>query len=57
MALAIPESRTLITALSSQLKADGPSSETRGQIVGVRESLNGRENMAGRKVKNGEKSP
>ena len=34
-----------------------PSSETQGQIVGARESLNGRENMARRKVKNGEKSP
>ena len=33
------------------------SSEAQGQIVGARESLNGRENMAGRKVKNGEKSP
>ena len=28
-----------------------------GQIVGARESLNGRENMARRKEKNGEKSP
>ena len=28
------------------------SSETQGQIVGARESLNGRENMARRKVKN-----
>ena len=34
-----------------------PSSETQGQIVGARESLNGRENVARRKVKNGEKSP
>ena len=34
-----------------------PSSETQGQIVGARESLNGRKNMAWRKVKNGEKSP
>ena len=34
-----------------------PSSETQGQIVGAKESLNGRENMARRKVKNGEKSP
>ena len=34
-----------------------PFSETQGQIVGARESLNGRENMARRKVKNGEKSP
>ena len=33
------------------------SSETQGQIVGARESLNGQENMAQRKVKNGEKSP
>ena len=29
------------------------SSETQGQIVGARESLNGRENMARKKVKNG----
>ena len=35
----------------------GTSSETQGQIVGTRESLNGRKNMARRKVKNGEKSP
>ena len=33
------------------------SSETQGQIVGATERLNGRENMARRKVKNGEKSP
>ena len=33
------------------------SLETQGQIVGARESLNGRKNMARRKVKNGEKSP
>ena len=33
------------------------SSETQGQIVGARESLNGKKNMARRKVKNGEKSP
>ena len=33
------------------------SSETQGQIVGRRESLNGRKNMTRRKVKNGEKSP
>ena len=31
------------------------SSETQGQIVGTRESLNGRKNVALRKVKNGEK--
>ena len=35
---------------------ESTSSETRGQIVGTRESLNGRENVARRKVKNGEKS-
>ena len=34
-----------------------PSLETQGQIVGARESLNGRKNMAQRKVKNSEKSP
>ena len=33
------------------------SSETQGQIVGARESLNGRKNKARRKVKNSEKSP
>ena len=33
-----------------------PSSETQGQIVGARESLNGRENITRRKVKDGEKS-
>ena len=33
------------------------SSQTQGQIVGRRESLNGRKNMTRRKVKNGEKSP
>ena len=33
------------------------SSETQGQIVGVREILNEWENMAWRKLKNGEKSP
>ena len=31
------------------------SSETQGQIVGARKSLNGRENKARRKVKNGQK--
>ena len=33
------------------------SSETQGQIVGTRESLNGWKNVARRKEKNGEKSP
>ena len=41
---------------TSQTCADS-SSETQGQIVGTRESLNGRENMARRKVKNGENEP
>ena len=36
---------------------ENASSETQGQIVGTRKSLNGRKNMARRKVKNGEKSP
>ena len=31
--------------------------ESQGQIAGARESLNGRENIARRKVKKGEKSP
>ena len=35
----------------------GASSETQGQIVGARESLNRRKNVARRKVKIGEKSP
>ena len=35
----------------------GSTSETQGQRVGARESLNGRKNMTRRKVKNGEKSP
>ena len=34
---------------------ENSSSETQGQIVGTRESLNGRKNVARRKVKNGEK--
>ena len=33
------------------------SSETQARIVGERESLNGRKNMARRKVENGEKNP
>ena len=33
------------------------SSQTQGQIVGARESLNGQKNKARRKVKNGQKSP
>ena len=33
------------------------SSETQGQIVGARESLNGRKKMARTKVKNGRRAP
>ena len=33
------------------------SSETQGQIMGARESLNGREKMARTKVKNGRRAP
>ena len=40
-----------------KLGPKAPSSETQGQIVGAKESLNGRKNKARRKVKNGEKSP
>ena len=46
----------LTLGLNSNPSPD-PSSETQGQIVGTRESLNGRKNVARRKVKNGEKSP
>ena len=45
-----------IDACSSRLCRYLPSSETQGQIVGARESLNGRKNKARRKVKNSEKS-
>ena len=40
-----------------QSSSSQASSETQGQIVGARESLNGRENKVRKKVKNGEKSP
>ena len=47
-----------INDLPNCLNTGSPtSSEPQGQIVGARESLNGRENKARRKVKNGEKSP
>ena len=46
-----------IDACSSRLCRSLPSSEIQAQIVGARESLNGRKNKARRKVKNGEKSP
>ena len=39
------------------LSETSASSETQGQIVGARESLNGRKNMERRKVKNDEKNP
>ena len=42
---------------TTQFNISRASWETQGQIVGARESLNRRENMARRKVKNGEKSP
>ena len=41
----------------SQSSRNRTFSETQGPIVEARESLNGRENMARRKEKNGEKSP
>ena len=46
-----------VNYLISTYTAAWSSSETQGQIVGARESLNGWKNMARRKVKNGEKSP
>ena len=46
------------TPFSSELVTySNSSSETQGQILGVRESLNGWKYMARRKVKNGEKNP
>ena len=45
-----------IDACSSRLCRSLPSSEIQAQIVGARESLNGRKNKARRKVKNSEKS-
>ena len=51
------QSNSLIEYKEVLWKGIFPSSETQGQIVGTRESLNGRENVARRKVKNGEKSP
>ena len=45
------------TFLEKSLSLAVASSETQGQIVGTRKSLNGRKDMARRKVKNGEKSP
>ena len=44
-------------SLSNLTSSATASSETQGQIVGARESLNGRENMARRKVRKGEKIP
>ena len=45
-----------IDACSSRQCRSLPSSEIQAQIVGARESLNGRKNKARRKVKNSEKS-
>ena len=53
----IPRKRRVSKKILFSICNVEPSSETQGQIVGVRESLNGRKNMARRKVKNGEKSP
>ena len=50
-----PEDRR--TDQNTETSNTSPSSETQGQIVGARESLNGRKNKARRKVKNSEKSP
>ena len=47
----------LLLFLGSILTRHNPSSETYGQIVEARESLNRRKNMARRKVKEVEKSP
>ena len=44
---------TFCTFSKIYLPPPNPSSETQGQIVGTRESLNGRENVARRKAKNG----
>ena len=43
----------IITRIVNLSFQGDPSSETQGQIKGARESLNGRKNMARRKVKNG----
>ena len=51
-----PQKPTFSNFNSTRNQVDA-SSETQGQIVGTRESLNGRKNMARRKVKNSEKSP
>ena len=47
----------LWSILEGPLPGSRSSSETQGQIVGARESLNGQKNMAQRKVKNGEMRP
>ena len=47
----------LYEQLNSEHVVVFPSSEIQGQIVGARESLNGRKNKARKKGKNGEKSP
>ena len=49
----LPCSNALLFLFTDHL-ASRPSSETQGQIVGARESLRERKNMARRKEKNGE---
>ena len=54
----VPEMSKIVHSLLLWYGHFCTSSETQGQIVGARESLNGRENKARRKVvKNGQKSP
>ena len=43
--------------IKTKIMARNSSLETQGQILEARESLNGRKNIAQRKVKNSEKSP
>ena len=54
---ALPFNRCLLLRRFVFRTEASASSETQGQIVGTRESLNGRKNVARRKAKNGEKSP
>ena len=48
--------RPILGSLNNYRFFTKSSSETQGQIMGTRESLNGRKNVARRKVKNGAKS-
>ena len=47
----------VLKKISPKIDTRFSSSETKGQVVGARETLNGRKNKARRKVKDGEKSP